>query len=165
MKRTQIILSFLGILSISGCTLETPLQLDQKCSDASKGLSAVVYAGMVCRAEDTGPNGKSECLTFADAFKYGHCPLKYACIEDQNHAYICSMTSCLFTQHEHNGQCEENTLLHCGQHGYECEINTAGWIDGYCQNDISGARCFATECEEGYQLGIIFMQGIVRRTA
>ncbi len=156
MKKSLFVISLLSTLSVYGCTLDAPLELGEKCSDETHGVSVVVYSGNSCVLEDLKGESKEKCRQFADSFRYGYCPINYYCIKDKERGNVCSMTRCLPTQHEHNGQCEENTLLHCGQHGYECEINTSGWLDGTCEADvIEGAKCVASRCEEGYLLNEI----------
>ena len=152
MKQKTLVLSLLGALSLYGCTLDAPLKLGVKCSDEEHGLSAVIFNRTICHPEDVTGEQKEVCGAFADAFKYGHCPLESPiCIEDEA-GFTCSVSNCNITHHEYRGQCEQNTLLHCGQHGYECELNVAGWADGFCQNDLTGAKCVATSCEEGYEI-------------
>ncbi len=146
MRRVELILCFLGILFLYGCSLDKPIDLGVKCSDDDRHLSAVIYAGMECKPEDSVGDRAASCGRFADAFRYGYCPTDYFCIEDKDASFLCSMTQCHYTQHEHNGKCEDNTVFDCGQSGFECNESMAGWVSGSCKSEPDRARCVATEC-------------------
>ncbi len=105
MKRTTLVLSLLGALSLYGCTLDEPLNLGVKCSDSDRRLSAVVYNTTVCHVEDVTGELKEVCGGFADAFKYGHCPPESPICIDEDGEFMCSVSKCHITHHEHNGQC------------------------------------------------------------
>jgi hypothetical protein len=93
MKQKTLVLSLLGALSLYGCTLDAPLKLGVKCSDEEHGLSAVIFNRTICHPEDVTGEQKEVCGAFADAFKYGHCPLESPiCIEDEA-GFTCSVSN------------------------------------------------------------------------
>ena len=154
MKSKPLVLSLLGMLSVYGCSLPDPLDLREKCSDETHGLTAVVHNRTVCHAEDVTGELKEVCGKFADAFAYGYCPPDAPiCIRDEEKGtFTCSLSKCAIGFHEHDAKCERNTLLHCGRHGGECE-KVLGWLDGRCDSDeLGGVKCAATACEDGYKL-------------
>ena len=166
MKRFGLIFGVMCTVLSGGCSLKAPLNLDgAQCSDETHVLEAVIFNQEVCYPEDVTGERSQTCERFADSFEYGYCPgeAKF-CINTSDKPdeirNVCSPIKCDITKaHEYNGQCEENSLDNCGQHGYRCEDNIPGWQNGECRNGVLGkgkgvigAHCHAKECSIGYDL-------------
>ena len=155
MKSKFLVLSLLGMLSLYGCSLPDPLDLVVRCSDDTHGLTAVVYQGIRCHAEDVTGEKKEVCGKFADAFEHGYCPPESPnCINDQEGSFTCNGFTCEIGFHEYHGECEQDSSQNCGQHGYACE-KLHGWLSGRCESgEVGIARCVATACKDkdGYRL-------------
>ena len=59
-------------------------------------------------------------------------------------------TMCEKGKHLSGSNCVSNDDENCGQDGYVCKIQMAGWKDGSC--DKQEGICKATDCETGYEL-------------
>ena len=155
MRRLNLILGILVSLALYGCTLDEPLQLSTRCGDKEHPLSMIVYNNVVCTPDNlTGENKNDICTQFLEAFKNNSCPIQSPlCIhENDDDDYVCSTSHCRVTHHEFDGQCEPNTVIHCGGHGVDCEARMPGWLSGSCLSDYTGGTCYATDCENGYNL-------------
>ena len=53
---------------------------------------------------------------------------------------------CEGTQHLYNGECEDNSLENCGEHGKDCS-RIEGWIGGTCSEE---GECIASGCKPGF---------------
>ena len=53
---------------------------------------------------------------------------------------------CKSNQHVWNGQCEDDTVEHCGKHDTNCATAVTGWADGNCTNK----KCVLNKCVASY---------------
>ena len=61
--------------------------------------------------------------------------------------FLDANAGCQLGTHDYKGECEDDSVKHCGSHGNSC-LSLDGWEDGDCFN----GECIASECEDGYEL-------------
>ena len=81
-------------------------------------------------------------------FNYNACPNGFECKQDVKSQMAFCETFCGANEHVYYSGCEVDSNDHCGEHGYSCETNVAGWKDGSC---IEG-KCVASSCDADYKL-------------
>lgn len=55
--------------------------------------------------------------------------------------------SCSDNEHAYDGDCESDSVEHCGTHEYAC-AGVKGWASGECRNKV----CVATSCQSGFEV-------------
>ena len=97
----------------------------------SHGLDCTRIAGWV-----GGDCSEGKCIA-------SECDKGYELKDDKCEARL----SCPDHQHIFSGECEDDSVENCGNHGNACTA-IAGWLEGVCESEV----CRASACSSGYEL-------------